>query len=89
MEHCHWGIPGLRPEEDYTDEELEAFGEFTEALVKGERPSLAAHLAKYPEHGESLRPALEAAEWFIAQVQEWKITHPDFSIWDLCRKGTK
>jgi len=78
-----WGIPGLRPEEDYSDEELEAFAEFTTAQVKGENPSIEAHLAKYPQYAESLRPVLETAVWFDGEVRKLKEKFPDFSVWRL------
>ena len=76
---------GLRPESDYSDEELRAFAEFTEAQVAGHNPDLEQHLARYPQYAAQLRPVLESAVWFYREVREFKQEFPDFSIWDLFR----
>jgi hypothetical protein len=57
----------LEEPSELTDEELDAFGEFTEALVKGERPDIETYLACRPEMAERLRPSLEAAIWLKGQ----------------------
>ena len=50
-----------------TDEELDAFAEFTTALVRGERPDLETFLALRPQLADRLRPSLEAAVWLKGQ----------------------
>ncbi len=91
MADNRWGIRGLRPEQEYTDEELDAFAEFSEASVRGERPSVEAQLAKYPEYAGTLRPLLEAARRFDEQAAEFRRRWPDFTVWELfgARPGRK
>jgi len=73
--------------EEYSEEERAVMVGFTEALVRGERPVLEAHLARCPAQAERLRPVLETAVWFCGLVQEFKQAHPGFSVWDLFSKG--
>jgi len=77
-----WG-PLSSSECDFTGEELAAFREFGEASLRGERPCIEAHLARYPHLAAKLRPLCEAAEWFDAEVREFRLRCPDFSIWEL------
>lgn len=65
--------------------ELAAFAEFTEALIKGENPSIEETLARYPEHAENLRPLFETAVDYQRDVADFKRKFPDFSVWDLFR----
>ncbi len=73
--------------EEYSEEERAVMVGFTEALGRGERPSLEAYLARCPTRAENLRPVLETAVWFCGLVQEFKQAHPGFSVWSLFSKG--
>lgn len=79
---CQW-----RARRQVSDEELSAFAEFTEAQIRGERPDLETHLAKYPQFEPSLRPVLETAVWFYEEVKRFRREHPDASVWDFLGSG--
>ncbi len=70
--------------DDVTDEELDLFAEFTESLVRGEKPVVDDFVARL-ENGsmESLRESLEAAVWFRGLVEDFKRECPGKTIWDV------
>ena len=78
---------GMRKDEQtrplWSEQEMDAYAEFTEALARGEEPNLDLHLARFPQYAESLRPDLETALRIHAEVKRFRHRHPDFSIWDL------
>ena len=82
MSEPHWneleeGIP------DLSDEELDAWAEFTEAQVRGEHPDIEAYLARRPHLAERIRPSLEAAEWLQAEFDAVRRKYPGFRAWHL------
>ncbi len=69
---------------DYTGEELDLYGEFSDRLVRGEEPVIEDYLARL-KHGskEHLRWMCENDVWFYGLVQEFKRECPGRSLWDL------
>ena len=77
----------MEPEEDfgeYTDEELDLYGEFSDRLVKGEQPTIEEYLARLKDGSqERLREMLENDVWFYGLMRDFKRRHPGRSLWDL------
>jgi len=77
----------MEPEEDfgeYTDEELDLYGEFSDRLGKGEQPTIEEYLARLKDGSqERLRGMLENDVWFYGLMQDFKRRHPGRSLWDL------
>jgi hypothetical protein len=77
----------MEPEEGYggyTDEELDLYGEFSDRLVRGERPVVEDYLDRLKNGSkERLRRMCENDVWFYGLVQEFKRECPGRSIWDL------
>jgi hypothetical protein len=70
--------------DDLSKEELDLFAEFTESLVRGERPVIEDFLARLRTGSkENLRESLEAAVWFRGLVEEFKRECPGKTIWDV------
>ncbi len=83
MNHHH-EFPAIEEEQiDVSDEYLDAFAEFTDALVTGKNPDLEEHLSKYPQFVDELRPVLETAIWVREEFQRFKREYPDVDILDL------
>jgi hypothetical protein len=77
----------MEPKEDYgeyTGEELDLFGEFTESLNRGENPDIEEYVARLKDGSkERLRTSLDNAVWFYGLVQGFKRECPGKSVWDV------
>jgi|GEM_PF-1895360 len=77
----------METEEDfgeYTDEELDLYGEFSDRLVKGEQPVIEEYLARLKDGSkERLREMCEGDVWFYGLMQDFKRKFPGTSLWDL------
>ena len=61
--------------------------EFLEMVRAGARPDLEQYLSRLPGSEARLRPILEGAVLFGAEVERFKREHPETSIFEwLCRK---
>jgi hypothetical protein len=70
--------------DDATSEELDLFGEFTESLVRGEKPVIEEFLARLKDGSkERLRESLKNAVWFRGLVEEFKRECPGKTILDV------
>jgi len=73
---------------EYTGEELDLFGEFTDRLTKGEKPDPEEYLTRLKDGSqESLRTMLDNAVWFHGLVQGFKTECPGKSFWDVIGVG--
>ena len=71
---------------EYTEEELDLFGEFTDRQIKGEKPDKQEFLARLKDGSrERLEQMLDNAEWFYGLVQGFKAECPGKSFWDVIR----
>lgn len=74
------------PEEDYTDIELEAFGEFSEAARDG-NPNIEEYLRRVPESAHKLRAILETVMRLSAEVGRFRVEYPDIDLGRLLDPG--
>ncbi|MBM3323071.1 hypothetical protein FJY69_06310 [candidate division WOR-3 bacterium] len=62
---------------EFSDDEIDAVSEFTEALVRGERPVPEAYLARRPELAERLGPLFETAQWLEEEFRQFRLNYPE------------
>jgi hypothetical protein len=68
---------------EYTEEEVELFAAYDEALMRGEEPDMEAFLARLPRYAHRLRPILETTRWLRSELQRIKETYPGLRAWHL------
>jgi hypothetical protein len=66
-----------------SEEELDVYAEFSDALVQGRNPSVAEYTVRYPHLAPRLRPLLESAAWFQAEMNAFKARYPGLRGWHL------
>jgi len=62
---------------EFTDAELDVFGEFSEAARDGKNPDIEEFLRRVPEQADRLRPDLETVVKLCAVVRRLKAAFPD------------
>jgi len=67
-------------EPDYTEEELQVFGDFSEAQRDGKNPDIEEFLRRVPESAERLRPMLETVVRLCAEVEKLRAEHPGVDL---------
>lgn len=58
------------PESEFTDAELDLYGEFSEAVRDGKNPDIEEYLRRLPESADKLRPDLEAVVVVSAEIKK-------------------
>jgi hypothetical protein len=74
-------------EEELTDEELDVYGEFSDALVTGKSPDIEEFLGKHVEMAAKLRPVLEREVQFYGVIQKLKQKYPNTDMLALVRRS--
>ena len=67
-------------ESDYTDQELDVFGDFFEAARDGKNPDIEEFLRRVPESADRLRPMLETVVRLCAEVEKLRIEYPGVDL---------
>jgi uncharacterized Fe-S cluster-containing protein len=70
----------VAPEQDYTDEELAVFGDFSEAQRDGKNPDIEEFLRRVPESADRLRAILETVVRLCAEVEKLRIEYPGVDL---------
>ena len=65
---------------EFTDAELDVFGEFSEAARDGKNPDVEVYLGRIPESADKLRPILETTVKLCAEIRKLKAEFPDADL---------
>jgi hypothetical protein len=67
-------------EPDFTDEELELFADFSDALRDGKKPDIEEYVKRLPGAGARLRRLLEDEVWARAQMAQLRAENPGVDL---------
>jgi hypothetical protein len=76
-------------EQDYTDEELDVFGDFFEAARDGKDPNMEEYLKRVPGSADKLRPAMESVVRLCAEVEQLRAEYPNVDLARLLDPETR
>jgi hypothetical protein len=79
----------VEPETDFTDAELDAFGEFSDAVLAGKNPSIDEYMKRVPGAGPRLRKLLEADLWLHGEVAKLRTRYPGVDLARFLDPGSK
>lgn len=65
---------------DFTDAELDMFGDFTEAVQRRENPDMEEHLARCPGSEAKMRPILQMALLLDREVTQFRRKYPHVDL---------
>jgi hypothetical protein len=65
---------------DFTDEELDMFGDFTEAVQRCEHADMEEYLARCPGSEAKMRPILEMALVMDREVTQFRRKYPHVDL---------
>jgi len=65
---------------DFTDAELDMFGDFTEAVQRCEHPDMEKYLARCPGSAAKMRPILEMALLMDSAVTQYRRKYPHVDL---------
>jgi hypothetical protein len=68
--------PGM----DFTDEELDVFADFSDALREGKKPDIAEFLKRAPGASARLKSLLEAEARVCAEVERLRADYPGVDL---------
>lgn len=77
------------PEPEFTDAELDVFGEFSEAARDGKNPDIEVYLGRIPESADKLRPDLETVVKLCAAIRKLKAVYTDVELARLLDPGRR
>jgi hypothetical protein len=77
------------PEPEFTDAELDLYGEFSEAARDGKKPDIEEYLRRIPESADKLRPDLEAVVMLCAVIRKLKAEYSDEELARLLDPGRR
>jgi len=77
------------PTPEFTDAELDVFGEFSEAARDGKNPDIEEYLRRVPESAEELRPILETVVKLCDEIRKLKAEFPDVDLARLLDPGRR
>lgn len=78
-----------RQDVEFTDAELDMFGDFTEAVQARKDPDMAEFLERCPESQAKIRPILETAMMLDREVVELRRNNPHVDLGKLFESGRK
>jgi len=61
---------------DFTDAELDAFGDYTDALQAQKNPDMEEYLKRCPGSADKMRPILETALLLDREITQFRRKHP-------------
>jgi hypothetical protein len=64
----------------FTDQELEVFGEFSEAARDGKNPDVEDYLRRVPGSAEKMRPILVTVTRLVAELGKLRAEFPDVDL---------
>jgi uncharacterized Fe-S cluster-containing protein len=76
-------------EDEFTDAELDLYGEFSEAARDGKSPDIEEYLRRMPESADKLRPDLEAVVKVCAEIRRLKDAYPNVDLAELLDPGRR
>jgi hypothetical protein len=65
---------------DFTDAEVDVFGDFTEAVQRRENPDMNEYLARCPGSEAKMRPILEMALLLDREVTQFRRNYPHVNL---------
>jgi hypothetical protein len=65
---------------DFTDAEIDMFGDFTEAAQRCEHPDMETYLARCPGSEAKMRPILEMALLMDSAVTQYRRKYPHVDL---------
>jgi hypothetical protein len=65
---------------DFTDAEVDVFGDFTEAVQRRENPDMNEYLARCPGSEAKMRPILEMALLLDRELGRFRRDHPGVNL---------
>jgi len=74
---------------DFSDAEIAAFGDFTDAVQQGKHPDMEEYLARCPGSEAKMRPLLEMALLLDREIAQFRRKYPHVDLRklrDLTRK---
>jgi hypothetical protein len=77
------------PEPEFTDAELDVFGEFSEAERDGKNPDIEEYLGRIPESADKLRSILETVVKLCAEIRKLKAVYSDEELARLLDPGRR
>ncbi len=77
------------PEPEFTDAELDLYGEFSEAARDGKNPDIEEYLRRIPASADKLRPDLEAVVKVCAAIRKLKAAYPNVDLAELLDPGRR
>jgi hypothetical protein len=82
-------VPQAEPETDFTDAELDVFGEFSDAVLAGKNPSIDEYMKQVPGAEPRLRKLLEADLWLHGEVAKLRTRYPGVDLARLLAPDSK
>ena len=75
------GSERTNPEDiEFTDAELDMFGDYTDALLGQEKPDMEAYLARCPGSEAKMRPILETALVLDREITQFRRKYPHVDL---------
>jgi hypothetical protein len=68
---------------EFTDTEVDVFGDFTEAVQAGKNPDMEEYLARCPGSESKLRPILETALMLDREITQLRRRYPHVDLGKL------
>ena len=65
---------------DFTDAELDAFGDYTDALQAQKNPDMEEYLKRCPGSADTMRPILETALLLDRVITQFRRKHPHVDL---------
>jgi len=70
---------------EFTDAELDMFGEFTDAAQAGKNPNMEEYLKRCPGSEAKLRPILETSLMLDREITQFRRKYPNVDLGKLLR----
>ena len=74
---------------DFTDAEIDLFGDFTEAVQAGKNPNLEEYLKRCPGAEARMRPILETALMLDREIAQFRRKYPHVDLRKLREMSVK
>ena len=74
---------------EFTDAEIDAFGDFTDAVQAGKRPDLEEYLKRCPGSEAKMRPILQTALLLDREIAQFRRKYPHVDLRKLREMAKK
>ncbi len=68
---------------EFTDAELDVFGEYTDALLAGKNPDMEEYLKRCPGSAAKMRPILETSQLLDREITQFRRKYPHVDLGKL------